>query len=360
MSGKPHEITRSNAQTKSLVRPIAAALLLAMPAGPFATASDARAADFYEGKRIVFIVGGTAGAGLDTYARTLARHIGRHIPGNPGTLVQNMPGAGSQKAAEYMETQAAKDGSAVGSVFPGAVMAPLLESRKPRFDPTRFNYLGTAEAGARICATFHTSKIRTYEDALKMKTIVAASQSGGSSRDYTLMANALAKTQFQLVSGYKGGSDMFLALERGEVEGLCGFDWSSIKAARGQWLKDNKLNIIIQFGLKPDPELTKRGVPEFFKHVSAADRPVAELVVAQQIFSRMFFVPAEVPADRVKLLRDAFIKTMADAGFLADAQKARLNIDPMDGAEVQKVVGQVFNSPPDIVAAARKALAAAP
>jgi tripartite-type tricarboxylate transporter receptor subunit TctC len=340
---------------KGSAHPAVATLLLSLAASAMC-APTASAADFYDGKRITFIVGGTAGAGLDTYARTVARHLPRYLPGNPGTIVQNMPGAGSQQAAEYMQTQAPKDGTAIGSVFPGAVMAPLLETRKPRFDPVKFNYLGTAEAGARICATFHTSKVKTYEDARKTKTIVAASQSGGSSRDYTLMANALAKTQFQMVSGYKGGSDMFLAVERGEVEGLCGFDWSTIKAARGQWLKDNKINIIIQFGLKPDPELTKRKVPEFFKHVPAADRPVAELVVAQQVFSRMFFVPAEVPADRVELLRDAFAKTMKDSQFLAEATKARLNIDPMDGTEVQKVVRQIFKSPPDIVARARKAL----
>jgi len=319
--------------------------------------ASASADNFYEGKRLTFVVGGTAGAGLDTYVRVLAKHMGKHIPGKPDTVVQNMPGAGSMKAAEFMEQQAPKDGTLIGSIFPGAVMAPLLESVKPRFDPRRFQYVGTAETGARICATFHTSKVKTFDDAKKMTAVVGASQSGGSSRDYTLMSNALAKTQFRMVSGYQGGADMFLAMERGEVEGLCGFDWSTIKAARGQWLRDKQINVIVQYGISDDPELTKMGVPNFSKYLSPADKAVADMIVAQQVFSRMFLVPAEVPADRVKILRDAFMKAMADREFLADAERAQLNIDPLDGAKVQQVVEQIFSSSPDIIERARKAIA---
>ena len=319
--------------------------------------ASASADNFYEGKRLTFVVGGTAGAGLDTYVRVLAKHMGKHIPGKPDTVVQNMPGAGSMKAAEFMEQQAPKDGTLIGSIFPGAVMAPLLESVKPRFDPRRFQYVGTAETGARICATFHTSKVKTFDDAKKMTAVVGASQSGGSSRDYTLMSNALAKTQFRMVSGYQGGADMFLAMERGEVEGLCGFDWSTIKAARGQWLRDKQINVIVQYGISDDPELTKMGVPNFSKYLSPADKAVADMIVAQQVFSRMFLVPAEVPTDRVKILRDAFMKAMADREFLADAERAQLNIDPLDGAKVQQVVEQIFSSSPDIIERARKAIA---
>lgn len=319
--------------------------------------APASADNFYEGKRLTYVVGGTAGAGLDTYVRVLAKHMGKHIPGKPDSVVQNMPGAGSMKAAEFMEQQAPKDGTLIGSIFPGAVMAPLLESVKPRFDPRRFQYIGTAETGARICATFHTSKVKTFEDAKKMTAVVGASQSGGSSRDYTLMSNALAKTQFRMVSGYQGGADMFLAMERGEVEGLCGFDWSTIKTARSQWLRDKQINIIVQYGLNDDPELTKMGVPNFSKYLSPADKLVSDMVVAQQVFSRMFLVPAEVPADRVKVLRDAFMKTMADPDFKADAERAQLNIDPLDGVKVQQVVEQIFSSSPDIIERARKAIA---
>ena len=334
-----------------LLAPVAAVALLLL-----AGVSDALAQPFYEGKRLTFLIGGTPGAGLDTYARLVARYLGRHVSGQPATIAQNMPGAGSYQAAEYMETQAPKDGTMIGSVFPGAIMAPLLDAQKPRFDPTRFIYLGTAETGPRICVTFHTSRIRTYEDTLRNKVIVAASQAGGSSRDYALMANALAGTQFHLVSGYKGGADMFLALERGEVEGLCAFDWSTIKAARGQWLTERKLNLLMQFGTVPDRELNALGVPDFMKHVPADNRPVAQLIVAQQIFSRMFFVPAGVPADRVQALREGFLKTMQDAAFRADAEKAQLNIDPLSGEEVERIVHRIFASPAEVVARARKAL----
>ena len=189
----------------------------------------------------------------------------------------------------------------------------------PRFDPTRFAYLGTAETGPRLCLSWGPSTVKTYDDMLANKLIVAASQSGGSSRDYALMANALAKTQMQLVSGYKGGADMFLALERGEVEGLCAFDWSTIKTARPDWLRDKTINLLVQFGVVPDKELTALGLPDFKKHVPADGHAVADLVVAQQVFSRMFFVPNATPAERAKVLRDAFMKTMADPAFRAEA-----------------------------------------
>jgi tripartite-type tricarboxylate transporter receptor subunit TctC len=321
------------------------------------TASQAIAQAFYDGKRITIVTGGTSGAGLDAYVRLIARHYPKHIPGQPAIVVQNMPGAGSYTAAEYVETQAAKDGTVLGSVFPGAIMAPLLDAQKPRFDPTKFIFLGTAETGPRLCLSWHTSKVKTFEDMLANKFIVGASQSGGSSRDYALMANALAKTQMQLVSGYKGGADMFLALERGEVEGLCAFDWSTIKTARGAWLKDKKVNLLVQFGVVPDKELTGLGVPDFKKHVAPADHPVADLVVAQQIFSRMLFVPNAVPAERVKVLRDAFMKTMADPAFLAEAEKLQMKVDPLDGAKVQEIVQRIYASPADVVARAKKALA---
>ncbi len=267
-----------------------------------------------------------------------------------------MPGAGSYTAAEYVETQAPKDGTALGSVFPGAIMAPLLDAKKPRFDPTRFIYIGTAETGPRLCLSWHTSKVKTYDDMLKTKFIVASSQSGGASRDYALLANALASAQMQLVSGYKGGADMLLAIERGEVEGLCAFDWSTIKTARGAWLREKKLNLLVQFGIQPDKALTSLGVPEFKTRVPAAQHAVADLVVAQQLFSRMFFLPKEAPADRVKLLRDAFMKTMSDPSFLAEAGKQQMNIDPLDGERVGEVVRKIYASSPEIVARARKAL----
>jgi tripartite-type tricarboxylate transporter receptor subunit TctC len=328
----------------------------AVAAATIGTTGAAIAQDFYEGKRITLIAGGTPGAGLDAYVRLVARHYTQHIPGKPPIIVQNMPGAGSYTAAEYVETQAPKDGTMIGSVFPGAIMAPLLDAQKPRFDPTKFVYLGTAETGPRLCLSWGNSKVKTYDDMLTNKMIVAASQSGGSSRDYALMSNALAKTQMQLVSGYKGGADMFLAIERGEVEGLCAFDWSTIKTARPDWLRDKKVNLLVQFGVTPDKELTRLGVPDFKKHVPAADHPVADLVVAQQIFSRMFFVPNAVPADRVKILREAFMKVMNDPAFRAEAEKQQMNVDPLDGEAVQKIVAQIYASPPDVVARARKSL----
>ena len=321
-----------------------------------AAALPVAAQEAFEGKRITIVTAGTPGAGLDTYVRLVARHYARHIPGQPAVIVQNMPGAGSYTAAEYIETQAPRDGTTIGSVFPGAIMAPLLDEKRPRFDPTGFVYIGTAETGPRLCLSWGPAKVRTYADMLTTRLIVAASQSGGSSRDYALMANALARAQLQLVSGYKGGADMFLALERGEVEGLCAFDWSTIKAARPDWLRDRRVNLLVQFGVVPDKELTGLGVPDFKMHVPPADHPVADLIVAQQVFSRMFFLPGAVPAERARMLREAFMRTMGDAAFRAEAEKQQMNVDPLDGAEVQRIVARIHASPPEVVARARKAL----
>ncbi len=321
-----------------------------------ATANPLAAQDVFEGKRLTIVTAGTPGAGLDAYVRLVARHYSRNIPGQPPIIVQNMPGAGSYQAAEFIESQAPKDATTIGSVFPGAIMAPLLDALKPRFDPTRFVYLGTAETGPRVCLSHHTSKVKTFQDLSTQKLIVGASQSGGSSRDYALMSNALAGTKMQLVSGYKGGADMMLAVERSEIEGLCAFDWSTIKAARPAWLRDKQVNVLMQFAVVPDKELTALGVPDFTAALAPDVRPVAELIVAQQIFSRMFFVPQGSPPDRVKILRVAFMQTMNDAAFRAEAEKQQMNVDPLDGDHVGEVVRKIYASPPEIVDRARKTL----
>jgi tripartite-type tricarboxylate transporter receptor subunit TctC len=193
-----------------------AAAVLALSAVP------APATDFYAGKTIDFIIGSNPGGGYDIYARTLARHMVRHIPGNPVIVPKNMVGAGSAKAAAYMQSVAARDGTVLGAVFPGALMEPLLGDRaKAQYDPPKFQYIGTADNGTRLCAIWHGSQTKTLEDAQKRKTILGASQAGGSSRDYGYMHNHLNGTQFEIVSGYKGSVDIMLAIERGEVDGMC-------------------------------------------------------------------------------------------------------------------------------------------
>jgi len=325
------------------------ALSSTLPASP---------ADFYQGKTISIIVGTAPGGGYDTYARTIARHWGRHIPGKPDFVVQNMPGAGSAKATEHVYRLAPKDGTTLGAVFPGAIVGPLFDARTAdRYDPTKIAYIGSADNSTRLCATFKTSKIASIEDAQKMEATLGATQAGGSTRDYAYMLNALAGTKFKVVTGYKGSADVALAIERGEVDGLCGYDWTSLRATQSDWLKGNKVNLLVQFAMEADPELEKMGVPLIWKFVEGQDKEVAELVVAQQVFGRPYIAPAEIPAERLEILRKAFMATLNDKEFLADAEKSKLAIEPVDGQTVQKLVQKLYAAKPAIVERAKAAIA---
>ncbi|MGH6770137.1 MAG: Bug family tripartite tricarboxylate transporter substrate binding protein [Xanthobacteraceae bacterium] len=332
-------------------------LLAASIAAAFA-ATPAVAADYYAGKTIEFIVGGASGGGYDIYARTVARHMPRHIPGNPTIVVKNMPGAGSTKAAIYISTVAPKDGGSVGALMPGAIIGPLLEDKPmTKFDPTKVNYIGTADSGVRICATYQNSKVRTFADAQRQKTILGASAAGGATRDYAYLLNHTAGTKFNVVSGYKGTVDIALAMERGEVDGLCGWDWSSVKSQKSDWLRDKKLNILVQVGLDPQPELTKMGVPRVWSFIKdSTERRVAELVVSQQVFQRSYIVPPGTPAEQIAILRKAFDATMSDKQFLAEAEKVKLSITPLSGEKVQSLIDKLYATPKTLVERARAAI----
>jgi tripartite-type tricarboxylate transporter receptor subunit TctC len=321
------------------------------------TATPSPAADFYAGKTINFIIGGNPGGGYDTYARTVARHLADHIPGNPNIVPQNMPGAGSGKAAQYIFAVAPKDGTAIGALYPGAIVGPLLDDQTHwHFEPTKFNYIGSADSGTRLCMTWKTSKIKTFEDAQKQKVIMGASQAGGSTRDYAYLLNHMAGAKFDVVSGYKGSVDILLAMERGEVQGLCGFDWSSLLAQRPEWVKNHSLNLILQMGVEPNKKLLKEGVPEVWKYLTSDDdRQAIELVVSQQVFGRPYILPPGTPEARVKTLRAAFDATMKDKKLLADAKKSRIIIDPTSGAKAQALVEKLYATPKRIVDKAKSA-----
>jgi tripartite-type tricarboxylate transporter receptor subunit TctC len=320
--------------------------------------APAQAADFYAGKTIELIIGGDVGGGYDIYARTLARHLPRHIPGSPTIVPKNLPGAGSGRAAAQIASVAPKDGTSIGAIFPGVIVAPLLEARaQSLFDPTKLTYLASADSGTRICATFHTSKIKTFEDAQKNKGIFGASAAGGSTRDYAAFLKKLVGMQAEIVSGYKGTADLMLAMERGEVDGLCGLDWSSAKSQKPDWLRDKKLNILIQMGVEADPELTQMGVPDVWKFVKDEEtRQVIELIVAQQIFGRPYIAPPGAAPEQVKTLRAAFMATMQDKQFLEEAEKARIDIAPSSGEKVQDVVLKLYAAPKHIVDKAKDAI----
>ena len=258
------------------------------------TATPAAPADFYAGKTIDFLIGGDVGGGYDIYARVLARHLHRFIPGSPTIVTKNQPGAGSGRAASFLYGVAPRDGSVIGAVFPGAIMGPLLDERaQALYDPTKFQYLGSADNATRVCISHERSRIKSFEDALQHKAIMGASAAGGSTRDYVNMHKRTTGAMFDLVAGYKGTADIFLAMERGEVDGMCGLDWASLKSQRPDWIRNKTANILAQINLEPEAELTALGVPQIWKFIkSEGDKKAVELIISQQVFGRPYLAPS--------------------------------------------------------------------
>jgi tripartite-type tricarboxylate transporter receptor subunit TctC len=312
-----------------------------------ASALPATGQDYFAGKSIEFLVGSDPAGGYDTYARVLSRHIPKYIPGNPAITVKNQPGAGSARTAGIIARISPKDGTSVGIIFPGVVVGPLLDTKqKWQFDPSEFIYIGSADSGTRVCITFASSKIKTFEDARNNKTIMGASAQGGSTRDYAYMLNHAAGAKFEVVSGYKGSADILLAMERGEIDGLCGLDYSSLKSQRGQWLAEKKINVLIQTAIDAEPDLDRIGVPIVWNYVQREeDRRAVELIVSQQIFGRPFILPPGTNERATNILREAFMKALADKALLAEAEKARIDINPIDGEKVQALVAKLYKLP---------------
>ncbi|MFN3889400.1 MAG: Bug family tripartite tricarboxylate transporter substrate binding protein [Beijerinckiaceae bacterium] len=336
-------------------RRVAPVLALALAA---AISAPALASDYYAGKQITFIIGTSPGGGFDIYGRTVARHLPRHIPGAPVIVVQNMNGASSMRAAGYIYNVAPKDGTVIGAISPGAVVGPLLEGKSDAlYDPTKFHFLATANNSARVCATFGTSGTRTFADALKRETIIGSVAEGGSTRDYAYLHKNTSKAKFRIIAGYKGTPDVLLAMERGEVEGICGLDWSSLRAQKGDYIRDGKLNILVQTGLEPNDELTRMGVPQIWSFFdNDEDRAVAELVIAQQLFGRPYIAPPGAAPEAVKILRAAFLAALRDPALLSDAERSQIDIAPAGGERVQEGVQKIYGAPARIVERAKDAI----
>ena len=321
-------------------------------AASFATQAHAQNVEaLYKGRSIDLVIGGDVGGGYDIYGRTLSRHIGKHIPGHPNIVPKNMPGAGSNKAADFLFNTAPKDGTVFGIVFPGAIMTPLLDpGRHLKFDPPKFQFLGTANKEVRVCAFDAHIPVKTFAEAMKTQVILAASSDGGSTVDYPAVFNEVLGTKFRIVRGYKGTREITLAVERGEAQGLCGWAWSSLQTQVPHWLKNKTVNIVLQNGMSTDPDLDKMGVPTTWQFVkNDADRQLLELMIGQQDIGRAFLLPPGVPAPVVKAMRAAFDATVKDKEFLADAEKTKIDISTSTGEEVQNLVTKMYATPKPVV-----------
>jgi tripartite-type tricarboxylate transporter receptor subunit TctC len=325
---------------------------------PFWVADSAGAqsvAQFYTGRQISLTVGSTAGGGYDTQARLVARHLGKHIPGNPTIVVQNMPAAGSLAATNHMYNIAPKDGSAIALVQRGMLLIKNWNPSGVRFDLGKFNWIGSINSEVALAASWHTAPHRTAQDLFEKELVVGATN-GIDPETTPRLLNALIGTKFKVVTGYPGVTEVVLAMERGEVQGIGDWSVSSIKTARPDWIPQKKINVLMQIALQKDLEFAQ--VPfalDFVKN--DADRKVMELYLTQKTVARPVLAPPGVPTDRVAALRAGFAALAQDKDFLADSAKAKLDVAPVVGAQVDKVIALITSASPETAERLGKAIA---
>jgi tripartite-type tricarboxylate transporter receptor subunit TctC len=333
----------------------AAAALLGLGLGSSAASADS-IADFYKGKQINWILSAGAGGGYSAYALAFAPHFSAHIPGNPHIIVQNMPGAGGIRAMLYLQSVAPKDGTTIGLVHSSVPFAPLYGIKGANFDPRQMNWIGSINAATGICVSWTASGVTTWQDLLDKEFIVGGTGAGSQMETMPAMLNKLFGTRIKVISGYKGGNDVYLAMERGEVQGRCGGLISSIKSTRPNWFPQKKVSVPIQIALERDPEFPDApAVIEFAK--DERTKAVLQLILAPMGMDRPILAPPGTPPDTVAALRKAFHDTMNDPAFIAEADRQHLEIADVDGGKIARLLQNAFTLPPDVVKAANEAMA---
>lgn len=302
--------------------------------------------DFYRSKNINLYIGYSAGGGYDLYARLLARHIGKQIPGKPSIVPQNMPGAGSLKVTTWLASVAPRDGTAIATFARGMPLYPLLFN--PDFDATRLGYIGSITTDASVCITWQGSPIRDWNDLMTKPSTFGGEGKGSDPDMFATLLKVAFNANVKLVSGYPGTADMTLAMERGEIDGLCGISYSTLKSAHADWLREKKINIVVQAAMEKDPALPDTPLLLDLA-TSARQRQIVSLAVAPQALARPFAVPPGAPAERLEALRLAFDKTMRDPDFLADAAKSNLDVHPLGGLGIGEMIRKLYQTPKDIV-----------
>lgn len=311
--------------------------------------------EFYKGRNVNLLIGFSAGGGYDLYARHLARYMGKHIPGHPTIIPQNMAGAGSLRAASFLYSAAPKDGSVFGTFARTTGINPLLESGAT-FDGTKFSWIGSVTDDVSTCVTWHTSPVKTWADFL-VKPVTLGGQGPSSEPDiFARLFKSVFGAPVKLVAGYPGTNEITLAMERGEVDGLCGLSWSTIKTRHAAWYRDKKINVLIQSAFRKEAELGD--VPLVMDMTKDAEKlQILRLILAAQDMARPFAAPPGIPADRKAALIAAFNATMKDAEFLADANRMKIDVNPVTGPALDKLLAELYATPKDVVAKAAKAIA---
>jgi tripartite-type tricarboxylate transporter receptor subunit TctC len=336
-----------------------AGMNIALAFGVIAFASSASGApaqdpaQFYRGRTITVYVGFTAGGAYDLYARLLARHIDGHVAGNPRIVVSNMEGAGSLRLANYLYNAAPKDGTVLGIVSRATPFEPLLgEIELAKFDAAKFTWIGSAGEDISICAVWKRTGIKSFTELYTKPLTVGGTGAGADTNQFPKVLNGIFGTKIRIVSGYPGGNDIDLAMERGEVDGRCGWSWSSVLTSRKQWLDDGSIHIVLQMGLHKHPDLLD--VPLAMDLAKTDEqRDILKLIFARSAIGYPFLAPPDIAPERAQILRQAFDDTMKDPAFIADAKRSNLEVAPLNGPEVEKLVADIYRTPKDVVAKAR-------
>ncbi|MDO9353521.1 MAG: tripartite tricarboxylate transporter substrate-binding protein [Solirubrobacteraceae bacterium] len=323
---------------------------LAVLSSVLMTGASARAADFYEGKTITIVVGFTPGGTYDQMARFYSRHLPRFLPGKPTVIVQNMPGAGSMVATSHLYNAAARDGTVLGVIGGGTVWEAILGNPQARYDPKAFNWVGGKSRDNITCLVWHTSPIRTIEDVRTREVVVGSTGPGSRTMTFPKALNELAGTKFKIVAGYPGGNEITNALEKGEVEGYCGWALGSLKQRAPAWYNEKKLRFLVQFATERDRELADVPLATDLAKTPAASR-IMEFLTSDATLAWTLLAPPGVPAERVALLRTAFEAMLKDPAALAEAEREKLEIGPVSGADLQALVERLAETPAETIAA---------
>ncbi len=335
-------------------RPLFLILLLIALSGPAYAQADV--ANFYRGKQVRLIVGTAPGGGYDLFARIVARHIAAHIPGQPTVIVQNLPAAGGLVMTNQLYSVGPKDGTAIGVPINGIPTAPLLQ-QGAQFDATRLIWIGSTNREPYVAFVWHSAPVQSLAELRAKELVVGSTTPGTTMTDFPLVVNDILGLKFRVVRGYEGTPQINHAIERGEIQGQGGIGWAAIKAQVPHWIAEKKIKVIAQYGLKRYPQLAD--VPSMLEQArTEPDRQALTMLFARTEYGRPYFLPPDVPAERVRALRRAFDATMRDQAFIADAARLQLEIDPMTGEEVQALVAQLTRTPPEIVTRVRAALEA--
>jgi tripartite-type tricarboxylate transporter receptor subunit TctC len=299
------------------------------------------------GKTVTMVIGFGPGGGYDRWGRTVARHIGKHLPGNPTVVPQNMPGAGSLVAANHLYSAAPKDGTSLGIIARDAALAELTGMQGARFDATKFSWIGSPAVETNVCVAFHTAKVKTAKDLFEHELIIGNTGPGTGTYTYPKALTGLLGMKFKQIAGFPASTDVFLAIERGEVEGICESLDSALEK-RPEWIKEKKLNILFQAGAEPNPQI--KDVPFIMDFAKTEEQKQAlRFLYAGQGIGRPFVAPPDLPADRLKMLRDAFNATMKDPDFIADVKKQKIELEPQTGEQLEKLIKELFATPKPVI-----------